>query len=551
MSVTNNTVSEIGDVLIIKPNVPIVGLSAISTFVDDVLGATGTRFFKKEFRYSLDGGLNFTDYIGLSPAALAAIPISASHDFKVEYKYTRDGTDPSGLLSFNNVILNGTYDIPTCGLTFDNSVYSYFFATCHEAEILDWCLNVLEKLYKPGILPRSMTRNQNRNRNQEDQDFIDLWRTVTYLFALQVAYARKFETIEKNRELLIKYLEGRGLFVCQNQSLYDLNYLKKNYYDEIRQRGTKMIAVKKGEIVHGTTVKPVDGELLRLLCYNAICDEFLFSAVEGQDRGWTVDRNSPLHRSAAPQEQLNKLFEKVVHPIDLTKYPLIGAANIGIIADATAGGNVLRMRNVAAGSSSGVGPGVTPNFDFATNIDPNIAYELSFLVARSGRDAPLTVKINGYDSSNIVREIRDVKTSAIMPIETTSLDKININGDGKYYQVRIILYPKSHTYNVAQEVTTPNINVGRNLKSTDLVCKIFPEIILDNTAGGAVSGVLRIYNLKLTPAHSNGSNAFIDGSAIIQTWTKNNNGSLTQTELEDRIRYYLLPYRSALINTQL
>ena len=95
MAIVENKATEYGDVILIKADVPIVGLITLTSFTDTVINETASKFFKKEFRYSTDG-INFGPWIALTNANVAAVNITAHTVFMVEYRYTRIGSDPTG-----------------------------------------------------------------------------------------------------------------------------------------------------------------------------------------------------------------------------------------------------------------------------------------------------------------------------------------------------------------------------------------------------------------------------------------------------------------------
>lgn len=547
MALSGNALSEIGDSIIFQMQVPITGLSSITGYTENVGGTTATRFFDREFRYSLDGGLNWTNYQGMSAATLAAVPVMPNYDVMFEYKYTRAGTDPSGVLVFNDVTIQGVYQNSPCADIFQNSIFAYFNLSCNSDEVKLWCVNVLNKLYKPGIVSKSLIREVNQNQNEEDRDYIDFWRAITCYFALIVVYARQFEKFQTNQSLLLKYLRSRDLYACEQQSLADLNYLMRNYYDEMRQRGTFQIATKKGTILHGTTTKPVDGELLRLICYNSLCDEFLFAVQEFDSAGWVVNRWSPLWQGVTHQAQLTKLYETSADFVDLTKYPLINAANCSIVTDGTK--SVLSINGVANGAKAGIGF-TTPDFTKATNVSPEIPYEISFYIKQVNANTPFSVRLYGYDSSNNPQSIREVKSSALMPVTNDAIVQATMTDSTQYQHVRVVVYPRTHAYNPADDIDTPTIGVGQNLMLTDNVCKIIPEIVLDNNTG-AVSGEIRIWDMKFAPLSTPYSTGFVGVSKLIQTWMKNNNGSINSDQLLEIMKYKLLPMGSAIKNNAL
>ena len=549
MAIVNNILTEVGDSIIIQANIPITGLNAITGYIDSVLNETASRYFKKEFRYSLDT-INWTVWQDLNIPNLIAIPVDPTYDFMIEYRYTRDGSDTSGTLVFENVDLQGLYTPQNCSITFQNSVFSYFFSSCNSLPVLQWCISVLEKIYKPGIVSKTLIRDENQNQNNEDRDYIDFWRAVCCYFGTLVAYAREFETFPTNRYLLIEYLKQRGMFICDNAPLVDLNYLMDNFYDEIRHRGTAMIAIPKGTDVNGTP-KPVNGELLRMLCYDPDCDEFLFGVSEFDSLGLVVNSWSPLYQGIAHQDQFTKIYEPTDDFVDLNNYPLINAGNCSIITDTI--GDVMSISGVAAGAKAGIGivdPSMPTAIDaeFMTNISTEVTYELSFYVLQTGAPAPLSVRFYGYDVNESPKQIRDVKISPLMPVSNDAIVEEILPLSATYYHVRVIIHPANHIYDPTPSVSTPDIGTGNNLKVTDLVCKILPEIVVDNTNGVITSGEMRIWGMKFAPAFTPYSTGFIGVSNFVQTWIQNNNGAYTNQQITNNMLRYLLPYRATLQN---
>lgn len=548
MAIINNILTEIGDSIIIPTNIPIVGLISITGFIDSVLNETGTRFFKREFRYSLDT-INWSTWIDLSIPNLISIQIDPMYDFMIEYKYTRDGTDASGTLVFNNVDLQGTYAPQNCGITFQSSVFAYFFSSCNSIPVLTWCISVMGKMYKPGIVSKTLIRDENQNQNNEDRDYIDFWRAVSCYFASLVAYAREFETFQLNRYLLIEYLKQRGMFVCDGMSTVDLNYLMVNFYDEIRQRGTIQITLPKETDINGEA-KKVDGELLRMICFNYKHDEFIFTISEFDSAGWIVDSWSPLFQGTAHQDQLNKIYEKTQDVLDISKYPIIGNSSCSIIIDGSK--SVLLIDNVSPGTKAGIGVANPMNLsptdlDFLTNVSINVTYELSFYIKTSIPNTPISVRLYGYNINNLPEAIRDIKVSPLMPISNDAILEESIFPTNDYSFVRILIFPASHIYNTATEITTPEIGVGNNLKTTNNVCKIIPEIVLDNTNSSSM-GSIHIWGIKFAPASTVYSTGFVGVSNFIQTWMQNNNGTYTNEQITVNMLKYLLPYKATLQN---
>ena len=208
MAVIENRVTENGDVITISTNVPVVGIVALTSFVDSTVGETGGTYFEKTFRYSNNGGITFS-----------------------EYRYKRIGT--GGDLIFNNIHLGGTL-LPLTHPVFNSMVFADFF-TPDDTNVLDWALNVLEKLYKSGIIPSYIKRNQ----GDDDRDFISYWFTVTHFFAILVYYARGFEHVPGSIALMREFVKGRGVYIRDNPDVEELSYVYNNYIAEIAKRAPR------------------------------------------------------------------------------------------------------------------------------------------------------------------------------------------------------------------------------------------------------------------------------------------------------------------------
>ncbi len=88
MAIIDNRTTVDGDVLIIKPEVPIVGLISLYNFVDTTVGEDyPTDYYLKEFRYSVNGGVTFGDWQELSLSNIQAVEISKENQFVIEYIY--------------------------------------------------------------------------------------------------------------------------------------------------------------------------------------------------------------------------------------------------------------------------------------------------------------------------------------------------------------------------------------------------------------------------------------------------------------------------------
>ena len=320
MAVINNIVTQNGDCLLIQAEAPVTGLVGLTDFIDSVQGENSNRFWKKEFRYSIDGGINWTNFQELNNANLQAVSVNVTNLFKIEYLYTRQGSDNTGSLQFDNISLNGTFVQNACGEAYSNSIFSQFF-DCNDTEVLAWCIAMSQKLYDPGIVPQALERKVGDSISN-DQDYLDFWSTVSCFFAIIVTFARQFKDFNTNEILLFEYLKQRNLFICEGTELSDLIYLMQRYFDEIAKRGTEKIIEKRNEN------RPVDGELLRLICFNADCDEFIFDVSSATSIGWKLGNSSPLYKGI--NSKLIKGYEDTESAQDISNYPLLGSPYVDI-----------------------------------------------------------------------------------------------------------------------------------------------------------------------------------------------------------------------------
>ena len=586
MAIVNNVSDALGDVLIIRSSTPVVGIVSLTSYTDVV---TGT--WTKEFRYTVDG-INYSDWDDLTDVNVAAISISPTNAFVVEYRYTNAA---NATASFTSVTLNGTYTVIECGTTYENSIFNDFF-TCTDAEVLTWCIAVTNKLYKQGIIPSYLERGDNGNKNGEDDDYLDFWKSVSCLFAYIVVFARKIKDFKDNDRILSEFLRQWEIYFCGEDSLGDKVYLVENYFDQIRQRGTELIyktAVESG--------KGVNGELLRLICYNED-DEFIFNLHLPHSIGWSIGNSSPIYQSCENQPATNKAYEDTQDFVSLTPYPTFGNGTQAIITDGSK--EVYSILNIPDTETAGIGLDDVANYGIV--VDPNLDYEVTFWVRQPVAEANLSFGINAYDVSDVLSVIYRVDTGAV---ESNFFDSIQLANTTDYFFVRGILYSKDRnagqtgtgtisstgtavtgagtsfttelvvgdlieadgqkkkvisitdntnltvdfafdsdlsseafTYHDSNAVDPNAFGGGVNLKMNADTVRIIPSIILDNTAGGDAVNELRIWDLKVRPLNTTYSTGFVNPKNFVSLWLKHNNSEISRNQLEDRLRRFLLPY---------
>lgn len=464
MAIVENRSSEIGDVICIQTNTPVIGITALNSFVDNTDDETASRFFDKEFRYSFDGGITFSSWIDLTNANLMDVPVQRTDVFVIEYRYIRTGTDPAGTIAFNNVLVDTDFDRINCGNAFISSVYGQFL-TCDNLCSLNWAINVLEKLYNNGVLPQYIERRVDQDENvnlRRDQDFIDFWFTNTLYFSYLVCYARIFENFINNRDLTLEYDKQRDLFICDDEELQNVVYLANNYHHEIAKRGT----YRMFEAIDNNGVELL-GEFHRLIC-RAVCDDFTFSLTRPENLGWRLGSSSPMFREVQLQDGTIK------NPTwsDPNNIPTFGSGTSVTTVD---GVEVVQISGDNSIVPSGIGWDNSQSsiFEDGIIVDPNYDYLLTVQMRQETLGDYLSLGVDAFDNDgnqyNLLSVIDNVPSNDFFVNES-------LNQAGRFYTVKAIIYGR-HQPPMSENQARLNIGFGRHLKFSDArICRIIPRI---------------------------------------------------------------------------
>ncbi|HNQ20372.1 MAG TPA: hypothetical protein PKI46_04845, partial [Bacteroidales bacterium] len=487
---------------------------------------TATRFFDKKFRVSHDG-LIYTDWYELTNSNVSQISGSIiNNNLFIQYRYERLGTDLSGILEVVSVSINGNVTIIECNSPVtNNSIFKGL--SCGNFITMQLCNNLLKKLYRKGIIPEYITRGV----QAEDEDYIAFWSTVACYMAMFVTYMYRFENIYMERNLLIEYLSQMNINVCEwEDTLEDLQYISDNYLDEIRKRSTKSIFLRKNEEYQDTTLVPVDGEILRLLCVDK-CDEFLWTLRDLKNTGFNIGNSSPMYKGTCFDFNLVKAFEKEYGIHDVTKYPFFGG---------TPSHNAV---NKTATINSNMGLGFS---DFNTElnvkekgfvVDSKIDYEITFEITLDNLSNNINFGCHVFDCYDNKYTTVEAHTGSSNYL---FLKNYNIKQVNKKIFVRGILYGYNHPL---IQFADKNINVaaGQKLKFGSLnITRLMPYLKVENS--NAV-----IHDFKVRPLNYNHSIGFLNTANFIELFTKNNNKKKTTTEIYNIIRRDLIPYNTNLV----
>ena len=511
MAIIDNRVTEEGDVLIIKPEVPIVGLISLYNFIDTTQGESETDYFLKEFRYSLDGGIVFTDWIELSVENISSVNISKENQFVIEYRYTRVGEAEEIELQFDDILVSGDYDNPTYPV-YNNTYFNDFFVV-NNINVYGWALNVLEKLYNKGILPEYVERGNVQGNILIDQDFITFWNSITHYFAILVYMSRQFREIENNDKLIELFLINRGIEI-RAASVEELQYLFNNWILEFRKRGTYNIISKKVDN------DIIDGELLRLIGYEE-SEEFIFAPLRPDETGWCVGKSSPCWKGTENMINLIKGYEFSKEVKDLTNYPLLNSGNISLDDD-----KVL-INSLSTGASAGISDDSDVNKRII--VSPNLDYEISFFVEVSSTSTPLTFSIKGFNKEGNIVNLQSIINGSNL---NNFFTRKNLGNSNTTYFIRGVIWNKDKEI----DINSTFYPSGVNLRSTNALKYIIPQIVLDNSQGGSYSGTMKLWNIKVRPLHTPFTRGQLGIKNIVLTYMNIENSIYDETFIQDKIQ---------------
>lgn len=290
--------TEEGDSLKITPSIPVFGAIGIMSYSVEMAHEGGSSL-EGFFRHSVDSGLNWSEWITLDNSNLRSIGVKENQFLCLEINFIKRG---SGNSYFKSIDFQFEYQEPPVpsvygGMNFSKKCPYWNFTS------IQWALNVLNKVYKRGIVPNFIERTE---------DYVQLWWSIIYPFALRLAWVETFTDLPWDKELLKKYLESRGLIVGKTSDLAELYYLMTHFYSEIAKRGTLS--------VFDTADTGFRGEFLRLIDANQ-ADECTVGVINSEEQGWILGYSSPTgYQNTDYLVNFRKGYENAIS--DLTFYPL-------------------------------------------------------------------------------------------------------------------------------------------------------------------------------------------------------------------------------------
>lgn len=507
MTIVEDKIRVEGNSLIIRMQ-PAIGLLALTSFVSTESGVTSTSYFDKYFRYSLNG-VTFSDWQPLTTQSITGLSVSQTDTLVIELNYSKvDTVEGESLLNVEGVEIEATKSATIAQNYFDKTVFKQYFES-DDIEILNWYVNVLEKLYDKGIIPNYIER---LNDEDSPDDFIDFWKSIAKFFSYFVIYARTFQRFYEDKSLISEYIEERGLRTSIENSLQELNLLMNKFYSQVAERGTNNIVnqVSQGDLI--------DGELLRLVWYKPQ-DEFVFVTHQDEHFGWNLGKSSPLYRGLYLNDSANKFGDKSFEPYDISKY---SGATLVVDENKT----VLQVDS-----------GETLSSESIMKVSSELDYEFSFLIKKE-EGATLAVEAIAYDKDQNEVSLFSHKDGSIT---NSFLIDATLNRADKYLLVRVVFYNKTKKLFSGD---TTSINQGQNLVLSESVVWINPTITIDG-------GSAKIYGVRLMPLSTPYSHGLTQIKNWISCWIENNNNSLSLARIEEFTRRYLIPYNSKIKTIEL
>jgi len=519
----------------------------ITGFTESTTGETSSKYFVKEFALSSDNIL-FTSFRPLSVTNIGRIKFRQFGPVYLKLRYTREGSSTVGTVAFNSISITTITidDEYIIGEITNKSAFKSLVS--YNLIVQELAMNLLEKIIiGNGILPKFVERNIDAvdiptlfySATGEDEDFIIIWKSVCDFLAIINTFCESFQQIYYNKELLLIFLRSKGLYFCGGESLVDLQYIATNYFKEYSKRGTMLIFKKKGDILDDTTIMPVKGELLRLICNNN-ADEFLFSF---DSNHWIIDKSGPLYRGNS-DVNMNKEQSDDANMAEIENY-----WTFGIIERTLVSGIYMFVITNDADINTPTGFGTfgfpldgSPTTSLI-NVDVNLSYIISFWLKSDDDNSDLFFGIDCFDiDDNLLPSATADYTgsSKAFFIERSSIPKET--DTGTYYLVRGILYAKNTDGgDMVSEVdlnwNSPNdLNLRFDDESIKKIC-----INIGGYAKTTASSSISICNLKMFPLKTEYSRFFIQNKNFMDFFLKNNNKVLSTQQIEQIMRNELLP----------
>jgi hypothetical protein len=433
---------------------------------------------------------------------------------------------------------------------------------------LQWTVNVLNKIVKPGIVPQYIERAE--NEKWDDEDYFSFWEELIYIPSLWNTYLKSFKNLlyerTSQREMLLQR-QLTAMFESEDVLYYLLTY----YQNEMRRRGTNLIFSEEYDLpkdVYLSDVK-VKGEFLRLLNLSDMNSMEIYR-LEGDDTEWFIDQSSPNYTSPTSCNIAIKAYGKKVYDVgSLDDYFITGNVDkrsITVQPSATTKRsysdvskaittqciNCLDDEQVLIGTAENI-PQVY--FDKLIKVNPKLSYEIIVTFICQNDADRLGFGVQCFDSfgNPTMRALRinDEWTESEYFIENYTYEPFRSTTAtaGTPITFRGILFaynspPLSrkdyeHSFNLS-------CGYGTHLKFSTLnIERILPYLELEGQVGTQNSIAILDFKVRLLTMPIA---TYIGKDLFFYMTGMEGSGHYSQREAIDFTNKYLLPYSSEIIN---
>lgn len=510
----NGEFQNIGDSLTIVLD-PVQDATDIDNF-SDVTTEAGNKIFTKEFRYSNDYHFTWSAWTELTQVNLQAVSLDPLKLLYIEIRYTRAGTDASGILEWSYFDMQVNVDpdqVKTLyPVIFENSNQIFGDIFVNDVDWQTYCLNLTKKVLGRNSLAQFV------ERTDENYYFV---KTFCCYLSLYYIHAKQFENLYSNEKLLRDYLTQKGVFVCGNETLTELQAITNNYYSKIRKRGTPDV---------------VD-ELKRVLCYDE-CDEYIFYLINNNNSGWHVDRNSPNFATLDETWEINKFPDKAGTIENKDNYLYRNYGGVSLVSDINPESEAINVLNMAAsGLETGIKYDISFDSDnpFLLKVDPGLDYEISFIIKQSAV-IDLEFGIDAWDCNGNQVDCIDIVTGGVL--NEFINQSFNLYPTSEYVKVSAVLFNKNEPLRSLTNGTL-SIGIGKHLKMPSDIVYIYPKIVFKGTFDVRIYGIRAALHEHVFPLAS-----FVGLARYVLAYLKNNSLSKSENEVIAIIDKYLVPFSS-------
>lgn len=541
----DNKIYNIGDSIVIDVKPKQKGTAIIESYVDELVNITENRDVYREYRI-VEDELFYADWRPLTNESIKGVRIKQNNSIQV--RYTRTGRDGTGFIEFKSIEFGGDFEPEVINSPILNSSMFANIAWTDETEKL--AKNLFKKLYFRGIIPTYILRGDNIDA-VEDEDCITLFYTIAKFYAIILRFFQRFENFFEDEELMREWIRQNGIYFDESSiTLEQLQYLASHLYNEIRNRGTKMIFNRQGDVVNDK-INELDGEFIRLI-RGTNKDELLYENIKLNHLGWCLQQSSPLYRGTLFSDDINKTKERTKDFQNKDNFQNFALRNGAVTIIPDDDKKVLQLKT---SGNSACGLGRYTEDDEVNNIyviDPNLDYEITFMFKPIyiGKNAKFNFGIELFNGNKEKIEDATITTdnSLVTDMFFSNLPLDNFQ-ERKWYFVRGIIH--AYSSDIIENVKL-NIGFGNQLTFNNRFVKfMIPKIFITSDN----STTVYIWNYKIRPlirgthilplkngesnSHSLG---FIQSPRIFYSYFRNNNNSQSKNEITDIIERYLLPY---------